>query len=254
MPKQHSAYFYCCMLTRLFKRFINEHVKLNRQSLSDIFLIGNGIEIGTMHNPLPVRKEMARVKYVDRMSVADLRQQYPELKDKPLVNVDYIADGELLEVIKDNSQDFVIANHFIEHCQNPILAIENMVRVLKPDGVVFMAVPDRRYTFDKPRAITPVSHLLDDYYRGPLFSKEEHFMEWVRCFHQDKADADVRAEVRRLLDIDYSIHYHVWEKSDMDELLAYLTNKLQFNFEVEVSLRDKNTIENLYILRKKKLP
>jgi SAM-dependent methyltransferase len=241
------------MLTRLFKHFINDHVKLNRHSLSDIFLVGEGIEIGALHNPLPVRRGMARVKYVDRMSVRELRKQYPELADKPLVAVDYITDGELLEAVPDDSQDFVIANHFIEHCQNPVLALENMIRVLKPGGVVFMAVPDKRYTFDKPRPVTPLTHVLEDYQRGPAFSKKQHFVEWVRSFHPEKNDAEVKEEVEKLLQIDYSIHYHVWEKSHMDELLAHLINILHFNFEVEISLRDKNTIENLYILRKGKM-
>jgi hypothetical protein len=31
-----------------------------------------------------------RIRYLDRMSVADLRRHYPELRDKPLVDVDII--------------------------------------------------------------------------------------------------------------------------------------------------------------------
>jgi len=58
------------------------------------------------------------------MGEKELRSQYPELNDKPLVPADYIADGELLETITDNNHDFVIANHFIEHCQNTILTIK----------------------------------------------------------------------------------------------------------------------------------
>ena len=52
------------------------------------------------------------VRYVDRMSVEDLCQQYPEMADQNLVHVDIIADGEMLDGIEDGSQDFVIANHF----------------------------------------------------------------------------------------------------------------------------------------------
>ena len=48
----------------------------------------------------------------------------------------------------------------------------------------------------------------------------------------------------------YSIHFHVWEKKDMDELLVYLMKVLLFDFEIELSFRPKDTNENIYILRK----
>ena len=41
-------------------------------------LASYGIEIGALHHPLPVPPE-ARVRYVDRMPVSELRRQYPEL-------------------------------------------------------------------------------------------------------------------------------------------------------------------------------
>src|SRR5438309_632310 len=55
-----------------------------RDAIAAIFLRGDGIEIGALHQPLPVPAS-ARVKYVDRMTVADLRRQYEELAAEPLV-------------------------------------------------------------------------------------------------------------------------------------------------------------------------
>ena len=74
-------------------RFIREYIK------------GNGIEIGALHNPIIV-PEGATVRYVDRLNVEDLRNQYPELEKKNLVNVDIIDDGEQLDLVDDGSQDF----------------------------------------------------------------------------------------------------------------------------------------------------
>ncbi len=109
-----------------------------RRGLSaQVYLKGEGIEIGALHRPLKIPKG-ARVKYVDRMTVADLRKQYPELAAEKLVDADIIDDGEKLARIKNDSQDFVIANHFIEHCQDPFGAIANMLRILKSDGVLYM--------------------------------------------------------------------------------------------------------------------
>jgi predicted SAM-dependent methyltransferase len=224
--------------------------KLDRQYLADIYIKGGGIEIGALHHPLPIKNKKAVVKYVDRMDEKDLRRQYPELKDEFMVTVDYIADGELLESIEDESQDFVIANHFIEHCQNTILTLKNMLRVLKPGGIVFFAVPDKRYTFDKPRPVTPLSHIIQDYEKGPAHGKEQHFYEWAKVFGPDKNEETIAADVKTLIAMDYSIHFHVWEKKDMDELLVYLMKVLQFDFEIELSFRPKDTNENVYILKK----
>ncbi len=62
-----------------------------------------------------------------------------------------IDDGEHLASIGDESVDFVVANHFIEHCRDPIGALTTLLRVVRPGGVVFMAVPDKRQTFDRAR-------------------------------------------------------------------------------------------------------
>ena len=62
--------------------------------------------------------------------------------------MDVIDNGETLQTLPDARQDFVVANHFLEHCQDPIGTIVNHFRVLKPGGVLFMAVPDKRWSFD----------------------------------------------------------------------------------------------------------
>ena len=127
----------------------------DRRSVADHYLKGKGIEIGALHNPLNV-PDTIRVQYVDRMSVADLKKHYPELSDLPLVEVDILDDGEELTRIPSASQDFVIANHFIEHCQNPIKTIQSMLRVLKPTGILYLGIPDKRYTFDVHRPLTTI--------------------------------------------------------------------------------------------------
>ena len=130
---------------------------MTRENIADLDLQGQGIEIGALHHPLVVPKDV-KVLYVDRMSVADLRKQYPELNDLPLIEADILANGEDLETIADNTQDFVIANHFIEHCQDTIGTIENMLRVLKPGGILYSAIPDKRGSFDIDRDVTSIEH------------------------------------------------------------------------------------------------
>src|SRR5690349_4069177 len=87
-----------------------------RLQLANRHLAGEGIEIGALHKPLPLPSGAA-VRYVDRMSVRDLRSHYPELAGWKLVEPHIIDNGETLATVPDNSVDFVIANHFIEHTE-----------------------------------------------------------------------------------------------------------------------------------------
>lgn len=215
-----------------------------RAWMAALFIEGDGIEIGALHSPLAVAPT-ARVTYVDRLSVADLRLQYPELKDHALTEPDLVTDGERLDGIDDTSQDFVIASHFLEHCQDPIGAIASMLRVTKPGGIIFLGIPDKRYTFDRQRPLTTFAHLLRDHVEGAAISREAHFEEWATLAE----DENIRGRsARELMAIDYSIHFHVWTQAEMLEFFARLRMELQFPFDVEVVL--KNGMELIVVLRK----
>lgn len=238
------------MLKSIVKKLFNFSTALDRKSLADNYITGTGIEIGALHAPLPVNKKKATVRYVDRMTEKELRQHYPELDKLPLVHVDYVADGELLDTIPDNTQDFVIANHFIEHCQDTVLTLKNMLRVLKPGGIIFLAVPDKRFTFDKPRSVTSLEHILTDHEKGAIVSRETHFKEWATTFYSNEKEELVNQQAQKLMEQNYSIHFHVWEKTGMDELLVHLSKTMQLGFEIELGLRKTGSVENIYILRK----
>jgi SAM-dependent methyltransferase len=216
-----------------------------RAALAAAFLHGEGIEIGALHQPLVVPSSV-RVKYVDRMTAPDLRRHYAELAAQPLVETDIVDNGELLGTIGDGTQDFVIANHFIEHCQNPLLTVQNLLRVLKPAGVVYMAVPDKRFSFDVDRPCTTIEHLMRDYSEGPGWSKRQHFEEWSRLVHKRDDDRLVEEEVAHLIELDYSIHFHVWGAAEFLEFIV--TVHRLFQFETELFLR--NGPESIVILRK----
>ncbi len=217
--------------------------------LPALFLRGEGCEVGALHNPLRT-PHCARVKYVDRMSVADLRAQYPELKDTPLVPVDIVADGETLAGVPDASQDFVIARNFIEHCEDPIGTVKSFFRVLRPGGIVYLGIPDKRHTFDRDRPLTPLAHLIEDHEQGPARSRRAHFEEVARYNHGASSAEDIRRIADGLIAKNYSIHYHVWSPPEMMELMIYLGGKV--GFEIEAQCR--NDSEVVFILKKTAAP
>jgi len=231
----------------LFGRSTKQKNALSREDIARRYLNGSGIEIGALHKPLKVSPS-TRVKYLDRMSAESLRQHYPELNELPIVPVDIIDDGETLATISDASQDFVIANHFFEHCQNPIKAVSNMLRVLRHDGVLYLSIPDKRYTFDRDRPVTKLAHLIKDYSEGPDWSRKPAFEEYVRFVDKIKDETEAQKKVAHYLAMDYSIHYHVWTEIEMLELLVFLNQNLKIPFFVELVV--KNDIEVIMILRK----
>ena len=219
-------------------------VRDTRRAIAAAFLHGDGIEIGPLNAPLIVPRT-ARVTYVDRMSVAELRRRYPEMVNQPFPEIAIVDDGETLATIGDAAQDFVIANHFIEHCENPLLAFRNMFRVLKPAGILFMSVPDKRFTFDADRPSTTLEHLLRDFSEGPEWSRRQHYEEWSRLVNK-RAGPEIEEEVKKNLAIAYSIHFHVWSGPELLGLVEALRRIVRF----EMQLFLRNGIESIIVLRK----
>jgi predicted SAM-dependent methyltransferase len=219
-------------------------VPKNRREIAKRYLRGEGIEIGALHNPLEVPNSV-RVRYVDHLTVDELRAHYPELAGEPLVVVDVVDDGERLSKIGDATQDFVIANHFLEHCEDPLGALGNMVRVLRPGGVLYLAVPDKRYTFDAERPVTPTDHLLRDHREGPEVSRRRHYEEWARLV--DKVQ-EPEAHASALLERGYSIHFHAWTQTELLDVLRTAADELELDFDVELML--KNGLEVIFVLRR----
>lgn len=78
---------------------------------------------------------------------------------------------------EDNSYDFILCNHVLEHIPNDLKAMEELYRVLKPGGTAILQVPleeDRENTFEDD-AIT------DQRERTRIFGQYDH----VRVYGQD---------------------------------------------------------------------
>jgi SAM-dependent methyltransferase len=210
-----------------------------REVLAWHYLYGNGLEIGAAYQPLAVPPEV-RVTYVDRMTVEELRSHYPDLAEM-IIPVDLVDDGERLTTVADESQDFIIANHFLEHCEDPIGAIGSHLRKLKPGGILFYAVPDKRYTIDYRRRLTSIEHMVSDHEQGPERSRAEHYEEWERVVDGSRAATDLEAA-------GYSIHMHVWTEAEFLEFLLHCRRRFEYGFEIEAFAR--RGLEIVVVLRK----
>ncbi|HMN62180.1 MAG TPA: methyltransferase domain-containing protein [Anaerolinea sp.] len=199
------------------------------------YIHGYGVEIGALHKPfkltgLPVSK----ISYVDRMTNEDLRKQYPELNDLDLVEVDIVDDGSTLSRIPDESLDFIIANNLIEHLQNPIKTLENWHRKLRPGGIIYLAVPDKRYTFDIDRKITTIHHLVEDYRAGDeeiIRRNYSHFVETAEIIEK-RTGKDAQDRVNDLISRNYSIHFHAWDFRSFKKFLGYIITEMKIQYTI----------------------
>ncbi|MBK7310868.1 MAG: methyltransferase domain-containing protein [Sphingobacteriaceae bacterium] len=206
-------------------------VEKNRYFFATKYLKGNGIEIGALHIPLQL-PQSARVKYVDRMSKPDLRHHYAELANYDLVDVDVIDDGEKLSTFIDGSLDFIIANHMLEHCKSPINTIETHLKKIKPGGILFYAIPDKRFCADKNRENTTFEHVLADY-KGEL-DHYPHFEDWAIHWNEAKGKEAIDKRTKELFDMDYSVHFHNWTVSTFGDFLYKTNDVLSVKFEIKL--------------------
>ncbi len=215
-------------LRRLAKNFVTPFRQyLGRLTIADRHLRGEGIEIGAMQDPLRVRRGV-KVRYVDWLSTEALRAMHPNKAGRHIVTVDIVDDGERLTTIADRTQDFVIANHFLEHCEDPIGTLRNLLRVVKPGGVVYLSVPDKRHIFDRDRPSTTIEHLLRDHEQGPEGSRQGHYEEVVRLGMKVQGEPQVRTAVQELVAQKFRIHFHCWAQTDFLSLLCMLQARAGF--------------------------
>lgn len=216
-----------------------------REMLAKMYLTGSGIEIGALHQPLKLKKGV-HVKYVDRMSVEELHGHYPDSKDLN-IRVDIVDNGEELSKFENNSLDFIIINHMLEHCQNPLGTVRNHLKKLKTGGILYISIPDKRHTFDVKRELTSFEHLVEDDICGPQNSRYNHFVEWSRfCINAPEEKIAERAQ--KLMARDFSIHFHVWDFSSFKDFLNKACGYLGDSFKTR-NLK-KNGREIIAILQK----
>lgn len=217
-----------------------------RKELAAKFLRGAGLEVGALQRRLDV-SDHCSVTYVDRMPLSDLLVHYPELLGQPLQEPDLIDDGETLAKVDSSTQDFVIANHFLEHCENPIQTIANLTRVLKEGGILYMAVPDKRFTFDIERPITRYQVLAETFRQGRRRDREGQYIEWAACVNH-RSPSEVNDAAQKLLNEKYSIHFNVWALPDLLEFLARSRAEFRLPFTLEWVVCSENEV--ILILKK----
>jgi SAM-dependent methyltransferase len=184
-------------------------------------LKGSGIEIGAGANPmpLPLRCNVRFVDFFDRDGL--LEHAYAGQHDNDIVTPDVVGTFEDLSAIQDESLDFLVACHVIEHTRDPIGAIAGAWKKLRPGGTLALVIPDMTRTFDRDRQMTPLDHLIEDY-RGPSRERDiAHFKEFFEVAQPVKAE-NYEKVWRQNWEDAYPIHYHTWTYESFSAMVDWM--------------------------------
>jgi SAM-dependent methyltransferase len=144
-------------------------------ALAKKYCQGHGIEIGAAaHNPF----NLSDCKFLAHNERQEFWRQSEISMCNEYIKPNYIGTAENIPV-DDNTFDYVLSSHVIEHVPNPIAAFVEWNRVIKNNGIIFIIFPKR--DADPKDVDRPINKLLDfvDQYKNPQPLTDEHCHIWI---------------------------------------------------------------------------
>ena len=136
-----------------------------------------GIEVAPWLAPVAARRDGYNVRIIDVFDTETLRSRGPadpHQADRDLgllEEVDWVGSAtEIATLVPADLHgkiDYIVSSHNFEHLANPIKFLNGCATVLRPGGILTMAVPDRRGCFDFFRPHTVIG-------------------DWIEAFREDR--------------------------------------------------------------------
>jgi len=184
-------------------------------------LSGNGIEFGPGTYPFCIPLH-CRVEFADFIPAELLRSNAYEAQADDFVPLSYVTGMDQMDGIPDNSLDFIVACHVIEHLRNPLRAIKLANAKLKAGGQLLLVVPDKERIFDRDRPITALDHIVADYESPSEERDRDHFVEfYAKVYNLEGVALD--QHVVDAIAANKDIHFHTWTFNSFMEMIAYCT-------------------------------
>src|SRR5271154_2221051 len=220
-------------------RKVSKHFRLTQQGQLKRFNVylpyiqgKRGLEIGgpsnvfRKDNPIPVYEKIERLDNCDfsKSTVWAEHGQTFVIDSEKAPGRTLFCEGSALAEVADSTYDFVLSSHNLEHFANPVKALVEWRRVLKPGGALILALPYYRDIFDHRRKPTSVQHMLNDFDQGTGEDDLTHLPEIL-----EKHDLTMEIAAGSMEDFrkrslgNYSnrcLHHHVFDEHNSRELLS----------------------------------
>lgn len=201
-----------------------------RTEAERLFAGKTGLEIGgaspSFRRRLPLYRLAARV---DNCNYAEDEVRFTEIEGDrfaPGNGRQFIAEATDLHFAAANSYDFIASSHCLEHVANPIKALREWRRVLKPGGPLALILPDGAQTFDNRRPMTLPGHMVEDY-ENDIGEDDLSHLEEILRLHDLRLDRPAREcpegfeERSRNNARNRYLHHHVFDADNATAVVSH---------------------------------
>ncbi|MDQ2718995.1 MAG: class I SAM-dependent methyltransferase [Bacteroidota bacterium] len=142
----------------------------------------------------------------------------------------FIAEGTDLQQIKDNIYDFVLSCNNLEHIANPVKALLEWKRLIKPGGTIILLLPRKESNFDHLRKVTSFEHIKKDFENNTAEDDLTHFKEILEL-HDLKRDPHAGSfeNFKKRSQHNFenrSLHHHVFDIALLTEMIKFIGMKV----------------------------
>jgi len=143
---------------------------MNREEiiLSHITKSGLGLEIGPSYSPVAPKRDGWNVVSIDHLDAGSLRAKYLAwgVDVTKIEEVDYLAsgDGIFSPIGEEEKFDYIIASHVIEHMPDIVSFLADCEKLLKLNGVLSLAIPDKNRCFDYLKPLSTAGQIIQAFF------------------------------------------------------------------------------------------
>lgn len=163
--------------------------------LRDLPKTARVIEIGPSFAPLVPKREGWNAFTIDHASREGLVAKYagnPQVDVSQIEEVDFVwSGGSIVDAVPEDQHgtfDAFIASHVIEHTTDVVAFLQAAEKLLRPDGTVILAVPDKRKCFDAFRSLSNTGQAIEAYAeQRSRHTMGTHLNHWLSNATKDDA-------------------------------------------------------------------
>lgn len=193
----------------------------------------NGLEIGPCHRPAAPKRDgwnCISVDHADRIELVRKYREHAGVDVNEIEEVDVVwTRGELSALFPHGACfDYIIASHVIEHTPDFVGFLQSCEKLLAPNGVLSLVVPDKRYCFDRFRPISTTGQIIQSHLDGrnrhsfsTIFDEKAYACNvdgeicWDRWasttrWQLNHAFNDAFAEANQSIKLEHYVDAHAW--------------------------------------------
>jgi SAM-dependent methyltransferase len=221
----------------VIRRFSKKRIS-NYRLYQELFCNKCGIEIGGpssfFRHQIPIYKKLKSLDGVNFSSSTIWEGEINEGKNykygKCRRGYQFICDATNLDRIESGKYDFVLSCNNLEHVANPLKALNEWLRIIKPQGLLLLVIPNKDSNFDHNRSITGMAHLVEDFTSNVSEEDMTHLDE-ILTLHDlsmDPPAGDFENFKKRSLNNfqNRCFHHHVFDSDLLEQIFRYFNIEL----------------------------